>query len=793
MYVVAPNIQYFFVDRDTGEPLSQGKVFFYRDVDMVTPKAIYELQGNAANYTYSPLPNPLILSSVGTIVDDNGNQVIPYFKPFDAEGNQDLYYIVVQNAVGAPQFVVHAWPNPQGGTGPSGENGLINYIPNGQFLAHTNLPDNELLPGSNIIAQGGWTIELDAGATSTNTLTYLFEQPTAQPPQSPRWVANFICTVPVLSEINKSFRIKWNDVNKFNDQDSFTYAFWAQATNVVNVTIAVVKYFGSGTSSGLQPPIPVDVGTITTSAPIDGLYNFNVDFGSNEGFTVGPNNDDWVAIDIIFSTSDTFNVQLCDFVLIAGVNDFLSIFPLQTNANMLAEGVAGWMDTPNPDGSDLYLPLVLTKLGMTFDRGGIGKIYADSGVVLSPNNALAYTNDMPMDGTEYISGNYSKLGIPYSRLGNALMAKSTISSYPLWGTGPNYATAWTDYADDTQLYLINNSAGTPVAGAADGGSPTGFTFTHVVSYAGVTAGRVTTQLQGSWGGTADFQALAQVTGPTITGASTTGLPGFSFAIQNTQTGLYANQNFDALVGVATAASTFTLSGGVSAHIDFTYSAIGTVRLYYKVAGQSGSEPSFSANDMVLNVVNGTTALQIAELTAAALSGFQISQIAATGIPSNGEYFTFQTNAGTLRTFTVLYSTNSSATNPNPSDEFILVNTTGITTHQDLASATYTAINSYQYFIPNLAGMFPRGYDPNAIWDLDVDTRIGFGILGGPYYGTYEYQQLKEHIHTFSNQPQASGSTFQGGSGYTAIQGNTTPTGGTETRPVNFVVNWVIKY
>lgn len=142
-YITAPSLQQYFVDKTSGAPLAGGKVFFYHDNDRAVPKDVFTLAGSQANYSYAPLPNPVILSSVGTIQDNNNNDLIPYYYPYDTEGKLDLYYIVVQNSAGVPQFTRQAWPNPDVGNTPTGEDLLINYIPNGQFLAHTALENRK--------------------------------------------------------------------------------------------------------------------------------------------------------------------------------------------------------------------------------------------------------------------------------------------------------------------------------------------------------------------------------------------------------------------------------------------------------------------------------------------------------------------------------------------------------------------------------------------------------------------------------------------------------------------------
>lgn len=133
-YVVGINLNDYFVDKDTGLPLSGGTITFYHDNNRAVGKYAYMLSGSPPNYTYLQLPNPIDLSSSGTITISDTNQAV-YFYPYDNEMNLDLYYVVVRDANGNVQLVRQGWPNiapqasPVGAT--SGE--TDNQIINGQF------------------------------------------------------------------------------------------------------------------------------------------------------------------------------------------------------------------------------------------------------------------------------------------------------------------------------------------------------------------------------------------------------------------------------------------------------------------------------------------------------------------------------------------------------------------------------------------------------------------------------------------------------------------------------------
>lgn len=114
-FISAPLDQYF-VDKDTGLPLCNGTLTFYRDTARTTPKLVYQLTGTAPDYTYTALTNPIVLSSVGTLQDAGNDNIALYFYPYEGTPDQDssvldLYYIVCKNEDGVEQWTREGWPN----------------------------------------------------------------------------------------------------------------------------------------------------------------------------------------------------------------------------------------------------------------------------------------------------------------------------------------------------------------------------------------------------------------------------------------------------------------------------------------------------------------------------------------------------------------------------------------------------------------------------------------------------------------------------------------------------------
>lgn len=118
-FTLVPPLQDIFFDKDLAIPLSAGTVTFYSDANHTALKPVYQLTVTPSNtYEYNVLPNPMQLSSIGTFIDENGNDIVPYFFPFTGtpsdvppSGVVDLYFITVFSSAGIFQFSREAWPN----------------------------------------------------------------------------------------------------------------------------------------------------------------------------------------------------------------------------------------------------------------------------------------------------------------------------------------------------------------------------------------------------------------------------------------------------------------------------------------------------------------------------------------------------------------------------------------------------------------------------------------------------------------------------------------------------------
>lgn len=89
------------------------------------------------------------------------------------------------------------------------------------------------------------------------------------------------------------------------------------------------------------------------------------------------------------------------------------------------------------------------------------------------------------------------------------------------------------------------------------------------------------------------------------------------------------------------------------------------------------------------------------------------------------------------------------------------------------------ITAEQFTLPDTRGEFVRGLDNSR------------GIDAGRILGSYQDDMLKAHVHTYFKDNTGGGSASAGGSG-AGGEGDTRETGGTETRPRNIAMIYIIK-
>lgn len=812
LLIAAPMLQDFLIGKD-GQPLAAGIVTMYQDSDRLLLKNWFyqtNISGIQGDYTYLPLANPLTLTAVGTIQDLNGNDVIPFYYPYDEDDDTMLqpYYVTVVSSTNIPQWTRENFPFVAPGNGNTSDQSILNLVPNGQFLAHNNLPAvgttvaaNQVQNGveqvttatqgstvlvsntSVIAAQGGssgWYYIKPAASTDTDFIQFIpiFQEPTALT-GNPRYAIQLSCTSTSMNDTFKELRVRFNNVNHFaSNTQSYTFSISGMNNNsgTIPVGLSYIKYFGSGGSS----PIELALDTYALPAGKFSLFSTTpIIFGTNGQYTIGTNNDDYIELCLVLPNEQTYSLSLTDALLTPGEVDIIAYPDLPDNT-VFSTGVAGSMPTPDPTGLDLYLPIILTPGGVNFDSSQIGLVYASFTQPVAPSSSSATNNLLLLDGSGYLTNGYSFLGIPYKRLQQKYF--NTTFQIPIFGTGPSFANAYIDaLSPATQIRLVTNTGGVVTVTADSVPAPTGFTIATAVlptaSSYGV-LGQITNR------SSTVFRGTTINSGPITNPAA--GTTSFTFNFNRNGSNNYAI--FEVFPTIA--------SGLAGLYWTFTSVSGGNFYVWYTVNG-SGADPAPGGTGIKVALLSTYSAAEVNYYTCEAINAYQVSTIICTAASAitNGAYFTF---FALTQEYYVWYN-KGSATDPKPANSIgIQVVLTGTETATQVASKTQLAINSYSFAVPNPEGLFLRGVDPNGTWDFDNAIRGPFVDVSGlsaAHGGTFEYDDFLSHTHTYTLTNESLGAAAGGSVNdvFNLPTSNTGAAGGDETRPVNMDVYWVTKY
>lgn len=791
-YVLAPSLQMYFVDKDTGLPLVGGFVYFFKDQARSIPKPVFELVTAMPGgpYTYSQLPDPVELSSVGTFQDNDGNDILPYYFPFDSDGNVELYYIEVYDANGVLQFTREAWPNFVVDDIATDQD-VTNFVPNGQFLLHTNIPatpanDNtagKVSEDTTDIAQGGWTFDVTDSTVTTDFVTFQRYPFTQSPTGNPRYAVVIQTSVSSASPI-KDLRLKFPDVNEFGGTQDYNLYFEGESqggTDLNNCQVVLIKNYGSGGSATTEEIIA----TFSLTQNAITKQNITINFGINSNKTIGDLDDDYLQIAIRMPANATFTVLFTNFCLTID-SEQVSSFPVQTNAQQIDPSTAGWFPTPDHDGFDLYLPAVLGKEGLLFDDSSIGEIVAEANNLNYTGSVHNASNKLLCDGSQHLSSDYSPLGIPYARLRDKLL--NSAGSIPIYGTGLNFVTGYFN-AGNTAVMRLDSNKPAAIASFLNFATavPTNFTATIVHGGADYSVqGFSEAQDSAFW-----------IRTPTI---------GASFAVPSAGTSgwnvesVHNTAQCCSLIHVTnvTNAAGIANPGGAGKYFKFS-NITTTYYVWFQITNET--DPAPGGTGIKINLLSTDTARDVSEIVTEAVNGYEMWNITMGNAASfaNSAWFSF--NANNATSYYVWYNIDGAGIDPAPGGFTYGIEVPVFTGDPDtqIVSQSIAFVNRTYFATPDLRGVFLRGFTGTSTknYDPGYANRVGTNsIIVGNLVGSFEFDEIYSHTHSplgggdFVNDLAAGVYGAGAGGGQSAT---TTAIGASESRPINSYVNYAIRY
>lgn len=809
MYITCPALQQSFINKDTGDLLAGGYIYFYADNSRNTLQDVFYLTGSPPNYQVTPLPNPLILSSIGTIVDPNGNPCLVYLYPYDLGGNSSSYYVEVYsgdpNVDGVLQFTLENVGDAGNGPTPPSVAGNNNYVVNGQFFLHNNIPndaDNNgegyISSAETVIAPGGHFFLTDASFNPSqskqlvNFLVIPDTEETGAPVAFPRYWAQFQQVGTNFTGTYKQYSFRFRNVNLFT-QTQITLGFAAQAPDdVTTVSVFYRLFFGTGGSATVTSTFGSQN---VEQAP--GSFSFSTTIPAQTGATLGTQGDDYVEIGINFPNNSPYNVYVTDVIIAEGNEQGTLTYPVTSPQQMYANALGGGysfnaIDQSTGqyvyDGSQIYLPVIINKYGFAPDYSVIGTVEAFS--------ALPDWSNIPClfaDGSSYQVNLTSPLGIPYSRLATFYQNQNLTFGGFVYGTGYEFFTL-NIVSNGVLLFNNNNASVAPV-------SQSGAIFDLTVTSQSTANGYYVKTWIVPTVSTDVFYIQNKNVGSVTSAAAGTSTFTVNTIISTTGTaGTLVSDGSRELTSVQTVAAS-ALSQPGAPGLYFTFSSYnGSEQKYYvwfKISNETDPAPA-GYMPIMIQLDSTDDAYDVAIKIQSALIGGEvtnISNIPAASSITPGYYFTAQSS--NLNTYDFWFSVDGAGTAPTNGNINVEIQLEGSYSSNQVMDAISAGVNTFCFGVPDYRGMFLRGWNDGSWIDADAAYRYSLETTNasqsGDKVGTYQYDMLMQHSHmqqgntSAQQQNAADRDCVQQGEAYVS------PSGGSETRPYNVAVAYGIRY
>jgi hypothetical protein len=430
------------------------------------------------------------------------------------------------------------------------------------------------------------------------------------------------------------------------------------------------------------------------------------------------------------------------------------------------------MPIPNVDGSDLLLPVILTKAGFKYNDADVGKVF--DCFYSSPK-----PGELEMNGQMIDPATYSPEGVPYTRLQSKLFNYTT--NLPYTGTGSEFVTTLVSSSSTSSLFVNTNSTGFP-ATATLGAVPPPFTLSHI------NIGDPTFEFTASAPNGTQVYVYNNIVGAVLN-IIDPGTSGF------TTSNYYTGNSLAAGIDVITIASVAALSG--------TYFLISNTTtdfyVWFKVDGVGVDPAVVGRTGIEIDLLSTFNIADVCLMIAQTLSGFYTFNLSIVNasLMAGGQYFNFTNSLGAP--YYIYYIVDGTGADPMiPGATGIAVSIASTESAADVTSDTQYAINTTSYSIPDIRAFFVRAWNHGRNdWNCDPDAATRYvtvGGLPGDNVGSWQRNDYITHTHPYVVPGNPTRNTDPGGpSPIDLTSGATGPSGNKENRPNNIYLMKVIKY
>ena len=487
--LVAADILQEAIVSKIGQPLVNGIVSCYENNSRTIYKNwYYQSSANAGSSspTFNALPNPLTLSAAGTICDVNGNDVIPYFYPYDELDNAtpQRYYITIYDQYGKLQFTRSYFPYNITSVNATGNTVVEqNLIINNRYWRN-NYTSNALTATGTTPAwnTGVWTYQYDLSAVlpyyyatlapsqhdgfSMPDFCYLTQNTGATDilqfksfPQSdgpiltdditPQYYLNYQCTGTGSNTVDKLLQFPLS-YQLLSIAPGTTLTFTIQSLNngstSATFSVYLYRFLGSDVSSTPANDPKVLIGNFTTTTAWTKYVSVPIEFPITDGLTISSlASDSAYYIQIYPPLGETFNVSL------ALPSVYLSN-TVPTNEFATYDQIDSIINTPRTGDIRTSINNFVPFGWVAMNDGTIGYSATSSTYITARNN----TDTWPLYSLLW-NMFYKYSTAPGNTGSNPVLPMYNTSGGSIgYGVGSNPSTAWSDFDTGNALALTKS-------------------------------------------------------------------------------------------------------------------------------------------------------------------------------------------------------------------------------------------------------------------------------------------------------------------------------------------------